>query len=88
MPSDPVTERRRAGRRDRNPYFPVNTLTLMRSAVAARSLGVFARYVDEMFRHMWADPKQMDDPAVLAAALAESGFDDEKILALAPRRAR
>jgi 2-hydroxychromene-2-carboxylate isomerase len=35
-----------------NPCFPVNTLTLMRSAVAARSLGVFARYVDEMFRHM------------------------------------
>jgi hypothetical protein len=30
----------------------------------------------------------MDDPAVLAAALAESGFDREKILALSPRRAR
>ena len=54
--------------------------------MAARSLGVFARYVDEMFRHMWADPKQMDDPTVLAAALAESGFDGEKILALAQTR--
>ena len=41
-----------------------------------------------MFRHMWADPKQMDDPVVLAAALAESGFDGEKILALTPGRAR
>jgi hypothetical protein len=30
----------------------------------------------------------MDDPAVLATALAESGFDGEKILALAPRRTR
>ena len=66
----------------------MNTLTLMRSVVAARALSVFARYVDEMFRHMWADPKQMDDPVVLAAALAESGFDGEKILALTPGRAR
>ncbi len=40
-----------------NPYFPVNTLTLMRGAVAAQSLGVFERYVDEMYRHMWAEPK-------------------------------
>src|SRR5206468_11468352 len=43
-----------------NPFFPVNTLTLMRGAIAARSLGVFHRYVDEIFRHMWADPKTLD----------------------------
>jgi 2-hydroxychromene-2-carboxylate isomerase len=64
----------------RNPFFPVNTLVLMRGAIAARELGVFARYVDEMYRHMWADPKQMDDPAVLRAALAESGFDPDPLL--------
>src|SRR6516162_5064707 len=29
-----------------NPFFPVNTLTIMRGAVAAERLGVFARYVD------------------------------------------
>jgi 2-hydroxychromene-2-carboxylate isomerase len=66
-----------------NPFFPVNTLTLMRGAVAARTLGVFDRYVDEVFRHMWAEPKKMDDPAVLRAALAESGLDGEQLLALA-----
>ncbi len=32
-----------------NPFFPVNTLMMMRGAIAARSLGVFAGYVDEMF---------------------------------------
>jgi 2-hydroxychromene-2-carboxylate isomerase len=69
-----------------NPFFPVNTLTLMRGAIAARSLGVFARYVDEMFRHMWADPKKMDDPEVLRVALAESGFDAERLLALVQTR--
>ena len=65
-----------------NPFFPVNTLVLMRGAVAARTLGVFDRYVDEIFRHMWAEPKKLDDPEVLRAALAESGLDIERLLAL------
>jgi 2-hydroxychromene-2-carboxylate isomerase len=66
-----------------NPFFPVNTLVLMRGAVAARSLGIFQRYVDEMFRQMWSRRQKLDDPAVLRAALAESGLDAEKILATA-----
>jgi 2-hydroxychromene-2-carboxylate isomerase len=65
-----------------NPFFPVNTLTLMRGAVAALSLGVFDRYVDEMFRHMWADPKKMDDPSVLRGALEESQLDSERFFEL------
>jgi 2-hydroxychromene-2-carboxylate isomerase len=66
-----------------NPFFPVNTLVLMRGAVAARKLGVFERYVDEIYRHMWADPKKMDDPDVVRAALTESDLLDESLLALA-----
>src|SRR5439155_10003142 len=69
-----------------NPFFPVNTLTLMRGAIAARSLGVFERYVDEMFRHMWADPKKMDDPHVLRAALEESGLDADRFFELVQTR--
>lgn len=65
-----------------NPFFPVNTLVLMRGAVAARKLGVFERYVDEIYRHMWADPKKLDDPAVLRAALVESRFDTDQLLSL------
>jgi 2-hydroxychromene-2-carboxylate isomerase len=67
----------------RNPFFPVNTLVLMRGAVAAQRIGVFARYIDEVFRHMWAEPKKMDDPDVVRAALAESGLDADRILAMA-----
>jgi 2-hydroxychromene-2-carboxylate isomerase len=70
-----------------NPFFPVNTLTLMRGAIAARSLGIFDRYVDEIFRHMWADPKKMDDPHVLSAALEESGLDGTRLLELIQTRA-
>jgi 2-hydroxychromene-2-carboxylate isomerase len=66
----------------RHPFFPVNTLMLMRGAIAAQSLGVFERYVDEMYRHMWADPKKMDDPNVLRAALEESGLESERFFAL------
>jgi 2-hydroxychromene-2-carboxylate isomerase len=64
-----------------SPFFPVNTLSLMRGAIAARNLRVFDRYVDEMYRHMWVDHKKLDDPAVLAAALTESGFDAARLMA-------
>ena len=66
----------------RNPFFPVNTLTIMRGAVAARKLDVFERYVDEVYRHMWAEPKKMDDTDVLRAALTESKLDVEALLEL------
>jgi 2-hydroxychromene-2-carboxylate isomerase len=65
-----------------NPFFPVNTLMLMRGAIAAQSLGVFERYVDEMYRHMWAEPKKMDDLNMLRAAFEESGLDSERFFEL------
>uniref|UniRef100_B0T9K2 2-hydroxychromene-2-carboxylate isomerase n=1 Tax=Caulobacter sp. (strain K31) TaxID=366602 RepID=B0T9K2_CAUSK len=67
-----------------NPFFPVNTLNLMRGAVAAQKLGLLAVYVDEVFRHMWAQPKKLDEPDVLLAALRESGLGGqaETILSL------
>jgi len=65
-----------------NPFFPVNTLMIMRGAVAAQMEGVFARYIEEVFRHMWAEPKKMDDPAVARAALEESGLDGARLLAM------
>ncbi len=65
-----------------NPFFPVNTLVLMRGAIAASRLGIFERYVDELYRHMWAEPKKLDDPAVLRTALADSGLAVDAILAL------
>ena len=37
-----------------NPFFPVNTLNLMRAAIAAQFEGVFEKYVEAAFHHMWA----------------------------------
>jgi 2-hydroxychromene-2-carboxylate isomerase len=65
-----------------NPFFPVNTLMIMRGAVAARKLGIFERYVDEVYRHMWSDPKKLDDPAVLKAALLESELPADRLFEL------
>ncbi len=66
-----------------NPYFPVNTLNLMRAAVAAQQDGVFEKYIDAAFHHMWVEPKKMDDPAIAAAALTSSGLDGAGLLARA-----
>jgi 2-hydroxychromene-2-carboxylate isomerase len=66
-----------------NPFFPVNTLHLMRAAVAAQLEGVFEKYVEAAFHHMWAEPKKMDDPEVAIKALTASGLDGAKLLARA-----
>ena len=66
-----------------NPNFPVNTLNLMRTAVAAQLEGVFEIYVEAAFHHMWVEPKKMDDPEVAAQALTSSGLDAAKLFARA-----
>jgi 2-hydroxychromene-2-carboxylate isomerase len=53
----------------------------LRGAVAAQLEGVFERYVDEVFRHMWAEPKKLDDPDVVRAALEQAGFNAATLLA-------
>jgi 2-hydroxychromene-2-carboxylate isomerase len=63
-----------------NPYFPVNTLQVMRGAIAAQREGCFESYIDEVYRHMWSDPKKMDDPEIIRLALEESGLPADAIL--------
>src|SRR6195952_762552 len=62
-----------------NPNFPVNTLHLMRAAIAAQLEGVFEKYVDAAFHHMWGEPKKMDDPEVAMQAFTASGLDAAKL---------
>ena len=63
-----------------NPHFPVHTLQIMRGAVAAQQLGCFEPYVDTLFAAMWERGLKMDDPATIAAVLAEGGLDAERLL--------
>ena len=64
-----------------NPHFPVNTLMLMRGAIYAKTTDYFERYLNEVYHHMWCEPKKLDDPAILHAALASSDLPADEIFA-------
>ena len=64
-----------------NPHFPVNTLQIMRGAVFAQGTDYFERYVDEVYKHMWREPKNMGDLQVIEDALNSSGLPAAEILA-------
>jgi 2-hydroxychromene-2-carboxylate isomerase len=66
-----------------NPFFPVNTLMLMRGAVAAQFEGVFEPYFRAAFHHMWEEPKKMDDLEIFRNAFNSSGIDIERLIARA-----
>jgi 2-hydroxychromene-2-carboxylate isomerase len=66
-----------------NPFFPVNTLKIMRLAVAAQALGFTAPYVDVMYSAMWEQARHMDDTDEIAAVLREAGLDGPALLAKA-----
>ena len=64
-----------------NPNFPVNTVQIMRGAVAADTDGQLPKFVEAVFHHMWEEPKKMDDPQVIRAALDAAGLDGARTLA-------
>jgi 2-hydroxychromene-2-carboxylate isomerase len=66
-----------------NPFFPVNTLMLMRGAVAAQFEGLFEPYFRAAYHHMWVEPKKMDDPQIFRDALLSSGIDIDRLIARA-----
>src|ERR1700730_2289015 len=66
-----------------NPFFPVNTLMLMRDAVAAQFENMFEPSFRAAYHHMWEDPKKMDDPEVFRSAFVASGIDIDRLIARA-----
>ena len=66
-----------------NPFFPVNTLMLMRGAVAAQFEGMFEPYFRAAYHHMWVEPKKMDDPQIFREAFLSSGIDIDRLIARA-----
>ena len=70
----------------KNPFFPVNTLQLMRGAVAAQFEGIFEPYFRAAYHHMWEEPKKMDDPQVAREAFASSNIDFDRLFACAQQQ--
>ncbi len=62
----------------RNPFFPINTLTLMRGAAAAQIDGSFEHYHPALFKAMWVDGRNLNDIKEVAAVLAAAGLDPQK----------
>jgi 2-hydroxychromene-2-carboxylate isomerase len=66
-----------------NPHFPVNTLKIMRLAVAAQALGCGPQTIDAMYSAMWEQARNMDDPDEITTVLREAGLDGPALLAKA-----
>ena len=66
-----------------NPFFPINTLTLMRGATGAqlRAPDRFEAYLGAVFDAMWVAPQNLNDPATAAQALTAAGFDPAEVMA-------
>jgi len=62
-----------------NPYWPINTLQIMRGAIAARQLGVFQTYVDTVFAAVWERQLDMGNPDIIRQTLDEAGLDSKAI---------
>ena len=66
-----------------NPFFPINTLLMMRGAAAFEGSPQFRPYVDAMFKAMWVDQKNMNDMPTAAGVLKAAGFDPADFMAKA-----
>ncbi len=64
-----------------NPHFPINTLNLMRAAIAAQQLGCFDAYINRVFDAIWVEGKNMGDAQVVSEELAAAGLDAGPLLA-------
>lgn len=65
----------------RNPFFPVNTITLMRGAIYAQGKEWEAEYIEAMFKAMWERGLNMADPEQIGTVLAEAQLPISEIVA-------
>ena len=63
-----------------NPNFPVNTLMMMRGAIAADALGCAEDYIEAMMTGMWEQGLALADPEVWAGLLGQAGLPVEALV--------
>lgn len=63
-----------------NPHFPLNSIMMMRGAVAADRDGRLVEYIDVAERLMWEEGLKLDDPQVFASSMSANGFDGAALL--------
>jgi 2-hydroxychromene-2-carboxylate isomerase len=70
---------------NRNPYFPINTLHLMRGATGLIEDRRFFAYLEAVFDAMWREPKNLGEPAELVPVLRRAGLEADEFRALTER---
>ncbi|WP_339666431.1 2-hydroxychromene-2-carboxylate isomerase [uncultured Pseudomonas sp.] len=68
---------------NQNPFFPINTLHLMRGATAYQGTADFERYLTTVFNAMWIDELDMGQPEVVGKVMTKGGFDPAEVMAKA-----
>ena len=66
-----------------NPHFPINTLPLMRGAIAAQQLNCFDAYAEAIYNGFWVAQKNLGELDTISATLSSAGIDAEALLAKA-----
>ena len=64
-----------------NKFFPINTMRLMRGAVAAQHAECFAEYHRVIYPAFWVDGANLGEPEVIRAVLDKAGLKADLILA-------
>ncbi len=64
-----------------NPFFPINTLPIMRACHAAMRDGVFQEFHRAVFPAFWAEARNLGDAAVFASVLDRAGLDGKALIA-------
>ena len=64
-----------------NPHFPINTLALMRGAVAYQDDAVVSStYRDAIFRAIWVEARNLNEPDVIGQVLSDAGLDPAELM--------
>ena len=64
-----------------NPHFPINTLALMRGAVAYQDDGIVSStYRDAIFTAIWVEAQNMNEPDVIGQVLTDAGLDPAELM--------
>jgi 2-hydroxychromene-2-carboxylate isomerase len=64
-----------------NKFFPINTMRLMRGAVAAQQTGCFAEYHRAIYPAFWVDSANLGEPEVIRSVLVKAGLNADLMLA-------
>lgn len=64
-----------------SPFFPANTIKAMRLVLVAEEQGQAESVAQGLFRAMWAEERDLNDPVVLGDIAEKAGLDPEAALA-------